>query len=577
MSRSLKSFDLNEDVFFEENNADKEMNFLILNLAPNYPTNFIFNQIFDDFNQMENSIPENTTKNEEAKSISGENLSIGFESSCSNENSDSAINLSEIEAKEQINEVKYFFFMVLFNECEYSDEYKGFKIFKKNELNLIRIVKQKVTLNEITKKFVLGEKIFAFLPRTQKKFQFEDENINKTYDITLDKGKIQITKDEKDLLTAKEFEEKYKIKIEAKKDGNILDSFSEEEMNNKLYYDMIGNNEFIRFSILLGYRKEIDAIFTKHKEINLASGIVDFTDGISNFIEGKNSNIQNDLKSIIIFKNFKETVIPKDKPIVMEIKKSCRLSDLIIQLKQDAKIFKYIKCHDSKIELPKYFIGIICQYEMDTANKELSKLYKPYKDSKISNLSHILNVIKKMEINIIIGIIKDEKIMDYPLGKCDYDCDIPNVFRRVDLNYLNKKLCRGKYTEEKIDEIILKYGTIYKSIKIEKAIPYRIYKQDIDKMGNVIAEKEIEIASLANVNQNTNEKAKDELIKVLYQEVSKKDNVITEKEIEIASKDNVIAEKEIEIESKDNVITEKENLIEQLKQELKKYKQSENP
>ena len=341
-------------------------------------------------------------------------------------------------------------------------------------------------------------------------------------------------------------------------------------MNNKLYYDMIGNNEFIRFSILSGYRKEIDAIFTKHKEINLASGIVDFTDGISNFIEGKNSNIQNDLKSIIIFKNFEETVIPKDKPIVMEIKKSCRLSDLIIQLKQDAKIFKYIKCHDSKIELPKYFIGIICQYEMDTANKELSKLYKPYKDSKVNNLSHILNVITKMEINIIIGIIKDEKIMDYPLGKCDYDCDIPNVFRRVDLNYLNKKLCRGKYTEEKITEIILKYGTIYKSIKIEKAIPYRIYKQDIDKMGNVIAEKEIEIASLANVNQNTNEKAKDELIKVLYEEVSKKDNVI-------ASKDNVIAEKEIEIASKDNVITEKENLIEQLKQELKKYKQSENP
>ena len=570
MSRSLKSFDLNEDDFFEENNTNKEMNLLILNLAPNYPTNFIFNQIFDDFNQMENSIPENTTKNEEAKSISGENLSIGFENSYSNENSDSAINLSEIEAKEQINEVKYFFFMVLFNECEYSDEYKGFKIFKKNELNLIRIVKQKVTLNEITKKFVFGEKIFAFLPRTQKKFQFEDENINKTYVITLDKGKIQITKDEKDLLTAKEFEEKYKIKIEAKKDGNILDSFSEEEMNNKLYYDMIGNNEFIRFSILSGYRKEIDAIFTKHKEINLASGIVDFKDGISNFIEGKNSNIQNDLKSIIIFKNFEETVIPKDKPIVMEIKKSCRLSDLIIQLKQDAKIFKYIKCHDSKIELPKYFIGIICQYEMDTANKELSKLYKPYKDSKVNNLSHILNVITKMEINIIIGIIKDEKIMDYPLGKCDYDCDIPNVFRRVDLNYLNKKLCRGKYTEEKITEIILKYGTIYKSIKIEKAIPYRIYKQDIDKMGNVIAEKEIEIASLANVNQNTNEKAKDELIKVLYQEVSKKDNVI-------ASKDNVIAEKEIEIASKDNVITEKENLIEQLKQELKKYKQSENP
>ena len=570
MSRSLKSFDLNEDDFFEENNTNKEMNLLILNLAPNYPTNFIFNQIFDDFNQMENSIPENTTKNEEPKSISGENLSIGFENSYSNENSDSVINLPEIEGKEQINEVKYFFFMVLFNECEYSDEYKGFKIFKKNELNLIRIVKQKVTLNEITKKFVLGEKIFAFLPRTQKKFQLEDENINKTYVITLDKGKIQITKDEKDLLTAKEFEEKYKIKIEAKKDGNILDSFSEEEMNNKLYYDMIGNNEFIRFSILSGYRKEIDAIFTKHKEINLASGIVDFTDGISNFIEGKNSNIQNDLKSIIIFKNFEETVIPKDKPIVMEIKKSCRLSDLIIQLKQDAKIFKYIKCHDSKIELPKYFIGIICQYEMDTANKELSKLYKPYKDSKVNNLSHILNVITKMEINIIIGIIKDEKIMDYPLGKCDYDCDIPNVFRRVDLNYLNKKLCGGKYAEEKITEIILKYGTIYKSIKIEKAIPYRIYKQDIDKMGNVIAEKEIEIASLANVNQNTNEKAKDELIKVLYQEVSKKDNVI-------ASKDNVIAEKEIEIASKDNVITEKENLIEQLKQELKKYKQSENP
>ena len=434
---------------------------------------------------MKNQKNENSSKIEESSINSYEDSSIGIEKSLSDENSDSAINLPEIEKKEQINEVKYFFFMILFNECEYFDEYNGFKSFKKNELCLRRIVQQKFNLDMKTKIPNFGDKTFSFLPRREKKYQLQADN--KTY--VVDFEKIKIKEGERYLFNHEEFEKKYEMKMNVDNNQIILDDFSEDEMKNNLFYDKIGDNEFVRISVLGNYKKEIDAIFTKHKEIKLNLGKVDLMEAVDEVIKGKNISIDNDLKSIIIFKNFDENSIGKDKPLAMEIKKSSRLSDLIIQLKQDAKIFKYLKLSDDSIELPKYLIGIMCNYEIDTLNIEWSKLNKSYKGSEImKNLNHIMKIIENMDIKIIIGIIKDEKIMDYPLGKCDYDYNLPDVFRRVDLNFLNKKVCEGKYSEKKINEIELKYGSIYKSIRIEKAIPYKTYIQEMNKKDNEIKE-----------------------------------------------------------------------------------------
>ena len=486
MSSKQKSFDENDDEIYIEKKFDNDIERLKLNLAQNFVQNFIFNQIFYDKNQMNNPKYENSSNNEESLIYSNEESSIGIEKSLSDENSDSAINLPEIEKKEQINEVKYFFFMVLFNECEYYDEYKEFKNFKKNKLCLRRIIQQKFNFNINKTNFDFGEKTFVFLSRKQKTYQFQLNN--KIYEIDLEKNKIK--EDEKYLLTNEEFELKYKVKTNVDNNNEILDKFSEDEVKNNLFYDKIGDNEFVRFSVLGNYKKEIDAIFTKHKEIKLNTGKVDLKKAVDDLIKGKETYFDNDLKSIILFKNFDDNSIGKDKPLAMEIKKSSRLSDLIIQLKQDSKIFKYLKLTNDSIELPKYFIGIMCKYEIETVNKESSKLNKSYQGSDIiKNIDHILAIIENMDINIIIGIIKDEKIMDYPLGKCDYDCNLPDVFKRVDLHFLNKKVCEGKYSKNKIDEIVSKYGKIYKSIRIEKAIPYKTLIQEINKKNNEMKEE----------------------------------------------------------------------------------------
>ena len=553
MSRGLKSFDIDDDNSSKKNSTKDEINFLKLNLAPNY----IYISIFDENYHMKNITQESSQKNNKSETSSQAHESIGIENSCSNQEGDSAISLTKLNNKEQIDEVKYFFFMVLYNECSYSEEYKEFKNPNKNELNLIRVVYQEIIFNEVTQKYEFSDKGYIFLPMNRKEFQIKSKN-NRIYDFYVSKSKIKVQRNNNNLLTDNEFVEKYgnnKFKIEDINNNNnnnndnnnitILDEFSEEEMNKILFYDVIGNNEFMCFSILNRYSKEIDAIFTEHKGLNINVEEVNLKDGIEKLISGENNNIDNDLKSIIIFKNFKEKVIEKENAIVMEIKKSIRISDLIIQLKQDAKIFKYLNLNDCKKKLPKYFIGIICSYNnINGLNEQLGKLNYSYKGEKnTTNLDHILKIMTKMDIKVIIGVIKDEKINGYPLGECDFD--IPGKFLRVDLNYLNEKVCGGKYSEEKIKEIILKYGEQYKSIKSEKVVKFSQFIQEMDKNKTILADKN--------------------------KEIDDKNKEIEKKNKEIDDKNNEIEKKNKEIDNKNNEISELSRKIAELQNKLKEY------
>ena len=538
MSTGLKSFDIDDDNSSKKNSTKDEINFLKLNLAPNY----IYISIFDENYHMKNITQESSQKNNKSETSSQAHESIGIENSCSNQEGDSAISLTKLNNKEQIDEVKYFFFMVLYNECSYSEEYKEFKNPNKNELNLIRVVYQEIIFNEVTQKYEFSDKGYIFLPMNRKEFQIKSKN-NRIYDFYVSKSKIKVQRNNNNLLTDNEFVEKYgnnKFKIEDINNNNnnnndnnnitILDEFSEEEMNKILFYDVIGNNEFMCFSILNRYSKEIDAIFTEHKGLNINVEEVNLKDGIEKLISGENNNIDNDLKSIIIFKNFKEKVIEKENAIVMEIKKSIRISDLIIQLKQDAKIFKYMNLNDCKKKLPKYFIGIICSYNnINGLNEQLGKLNYSYKGEKnTTNLDHILKIMTKMDIKVIIGVIKDEKINGYPLGECDFD--IPGKFLRVDLNYLNEKVCGGKYSEEKIKEIILKYGEQYKSIKSEKVVKFSQFIQEMDKNKTILADKNKEIDDKNNEIEKKNK------------EIDNKNNEISELSKKIAELQNKLKE-----------------------------------
>ena len=538
MSTSLKSFNIDDDNSSKKNSIKDVINFLKLNLAPNY----IYISIFDENYHMKSITQESSQKNNKSETSSQAHESIGIENPCSNQEGDSAISLTKLNNKEQIDEVKYFFFMVLYNECSYSEEYKEFKNPNKNELNLIRVVYQEIIFNEVTQKYEFSDKGYIFLPMNRKEFQIKSKN-NRIYDFYVSKSKITVQRNNNNLLTDNEFVEKYgnnKFKIEDINNNNnnnndnnnitILDEFSEEEMNKKLFYDVIGNNEFMCFSILNRYSKEIDAIFTEHKGLNINVEEVNLKDGIEKLISGENNNIDNDLKSIIIFKNFKEKVIEKENAIVMEIKKSIRISDLIIQLKQDAKIFKYLNLNDCKKKLPKYFIGIICSYNnINGLNEQLGKLNYSYKGEKnTTNLDHILKIMTKMDIKVIIGVIKDEKINGYPLGECDFD--IPGKFLRVDLNYLNEKVCGGKYSEEKIKEIILKYGEQYKSIKSEKVVKFSQFIQEMDKNKTILADKNKEIDDKNNEIEKKNK------------EIDNKNNEISELSKKIAELQNKLKE-----------------------------------
>ena len=538
MSTGLKSFDIDDDNSSKKNSTKDEINFLKLNLAPNY----IYISIFDENYHMKSITQESSQKNNKSETSSQAHESIGIENSCSNQEGDSAISLTKLNNKEQVDEVKYFFFMVLYNECSYSEEYKEFKNPNKNELNLIRVVYQEIIFNEVTQKYEFSDKGYIFLPMNRKEFQIKSKN-NRIYDFYVSKSKIKVQRNNNNLLTDNEFVEKYgnnKFKIEDINNNNnnnndnnnitILDEFSEEEMNKILFYDVIGNNEFMCFSILNRYSKEIDAIFTEHKGLNINVEEVNLKDGIEKLISGENNNIDNDLKSIIIFKNFKEKVIEKENAIVMEIKKSIRISDLIIQLKQDAKIFKYLNLNDCKKKLPKYFIGIICSYNnINGLNEQLGKLNYSYKGEKnTTNLDHILKIMTKMDIKVIIGVIKDEKINGYPLGECDFD--IPGKFLRVDLNYLNEKVCGGKYSEEKIKEIILKYGEQYKSIKSEKVVKFSQFIQEMDKNKTILADKNKEIDDKNNEIEKKNK------------EIDNKNNEISELSKKIAELQNKLKE-----------------------------------
>ena len=538
MSTGLKSFDIDDDNSSKKNSTKDEINFLKLNLAPNY----IYISIFDENYHMKSITQESSQKNNKSETSSQAHESIGIENPCSNQEGDSAISLTKLNNKEQVDEVKYFFFMVLYNECSYSEEYKEFKNPNKNELNLIRVVYQEIIFNEVTQKYEFSDKGYIFLPMNRKEFQIKSKN-NRIYDFYVSKSKIKVQRNNNNLLTDNEFVEKYgnnKFKIEDINNNNnnnndnnnitILDEFSEEEMNKILFYDVIGNNEFMCFSILNRYSKEIDAIFTEHKGLNINVEEVNLKDGIEKLISGENNNIDNDLKSIIIFKNFKEKVIEKENAIVMEIKKSIRISDLIIQLKQDAKIFKYLNLNDCKKKLPKYFIGIICSYNnINGLNEQLGKLNYSYKGEKnTTNLDHILKIMTKMDIKVIIGVIKDEKINGYPLGECDFD--IPGEFLRVDLNYLNEKVCGGKYSEEKIKEIILKYGEQYKSIKSEKVVKFSQFIQEMDKNKTILADKNKEIDNKNNEIEKKNK------------EIDNKNNEISELSRKIAELQNKLKE-----------------------------------
>ena len=290
---------------------------------------------------------------------------------------------------------------------------------------------------------------------------------------------------------------------------SLIDLNSDDEVRQKSTFYIKQEDIVYRFSFCNYYTKEIDGMYTSNKTIDLKiTGEINLSDSMINLFSGINFNIDNDLKSHIIYKNFESNVIEKNTPMFLEIKKSFVLFDLLTQIKQNVKIINHIKLENKDIKLPQLIIGIMCNYEAEGAKvlfEKLNNKYEEYKDkdNKISILEHNLNIINEeingKKIKVLIGVIKDGIINKYPLNIQDYNIQDPETKsnKRVDLRTLNKMALEEPYKDNKIEEIFNKFKGKYKSLTSQQTLTLttsqlssfsteenKILKEKIKKMEN---------------------------------------------------------------------------------------------
>jgi len=355
-------------------------------------------------------------------------------------------------------------------------------------------------------------------------------------------------------------------KNENKRDKPLKDDNSEDEVKQELtFYLNQGNNIYYRFVYCNHYEKEVDDIYTTNSKIHLnIEGQVGFENMINNL--ENNYNTDNDLKSYIIYKNFKSNAIKENTPMFLEVKKGFDLFGLLLQIKQNIKIINYLKLNNN-IKLPQLIIGMMCNYELDKVKVLYNKLNQPYKNGKKSILEHNLDIInkeideetKEPKIQVVIGAIRDGKIGQYYLNAEDYDLKDPEMKEksdwRVDLNLLNKYALNNSCEDEYINSIKDKLSQKYKSFSYEK-----IY---------TLSSKEYSIlSSSSEENKQLKEKLKE-----MEEEKKEMEKVIEKKEEEKKEMKKVIEKKEEEKKEMKKVIEKKEEEMKKMiekKEEEKK-------
>ena len=456
----------------------------------------LFNQEINNNNiKMETS----TSKTDESKDIS-----------------ESQITEEYLKQNEEISEIKYILFMILYNDCSYNEELTLIRSKTKfNEIKLKRLVIQDFIYDEEKKKINYKDKNYSYTQlknmsgKKNTEFVFGNDIITLYYPSKNDKKNHNITMklNEKELIDELTFAKKHKDIVALEKKERISTDSDKEVIAKIKFYEDKTKNEFTRFIYKDIIIKEMDCFFFKHKDINInISKKVELEDALKDLASGK-YDINNDLMCHIIFKNFIEEFIGKEYPVVLEIKKSFDLYSLFNQIKQDSKIMRCAKIKDNNnnIKLPEYLIGILCSYGNYNIQTELSKLKADYKNiENYSFLSHCVDVINKMNIKVVIGFINNGKLKDYSLLEADYSIPELEYSPRVDLNHLNKKVCDGKYKPDEIEKIISKYKAFYKSInfklkkKDERDIQISKVKAKLEKIENYIKELEKEQDNLQN-------------------------------------------------------------------------------
>ena len=428
-----------------------------------------------------------------------------------------------IKREEQIDNIKINLFFILKLKCDYDDQYRS--LLFERYLKIKRLVIQKYTIED--KKIIFGPKEYSFIPFINKDgdiFKYKGKQIEF---ISKDgKGQKDYMKiDNKEIMNEKSFKKKYNLKnlnyeeqeykkakflnkqnksdkidliIDKKKVNSLkikshkisiskldnkalsqltpglnsnhsrLSETSDKEIDGLKFFD-----ENYRY-IYKYYSKEIGGLYYSHPIINLnTKGKKDIISSLNLLLNGSYDN-KNDLQSNIIFKNFDSDKI--EGPFFLEVKKSlAELIKLLIQIKEISKIVQNIY----PIQLPKFIIGIICSYNENQINTQISNLNKEYKkNSGEKFLEHVMKIINNSGVNVLISAIKDETIMDYPLGIDDFRIGGANLTKRIDIDYTNKKICNNEYLPKELEAVCEKYP--YKSLSFDisdKSCVYNNYKK----------------------------------------------------------------------------------------------------
>ena len=468
--------------------------------------------------------------------------------------------LSGIIESEQIDETKINLFFVLYNGCDYNDEYK--EIIIDRNIKAKRLIIQDYSIKN--EKIELGKKQYRY----KKIFNEKENNIffnDGQNEIIVEKQKEKKGKretimflNEEELLSEKKFMAKNPTVKNIKDDLTLLnsksgnksqsvkntniktnDNSSKESVNNIEYntismpsHEHLTNtseskefddsekevrgerfySENKRYIFTDIYSKEIDGVFTKNNQINLEKSKIDIMTGLGDLILKYDD--KNDIQSHIIYKNFDEPYINMNTPFIIEVKKS--LDSLISLLNQIKNISKVVGNLNGQ-QLPTLIIGIVCRFTPDQVNVQKNLLESNKGNETL--LQHIMNIINGNKVHVVIGVIKDEKILDYPLGESDYNIEGENLETRIDIYYMNTRF--KNLDKDVMQSIYTKYSKIYKSItflsnpiqnfdnllKKNKEMELKIIKMEKEKkeyedlklkMQNEIKDKDAKIEELEN-------------------------------------------------------------------------------
>ena len=476
------------DIDFHDIDYDEDN---IMRLKANLIINNIKRPNFDYYKILKKRNPENEILSDFAEK---KNMSLEVET------------ISRIDDKEQINEVKVNLFFILYNGCDYNDEYK--EVIIDRYIKTKRLIIQDYSIKD--DKIELGKKQYRYI-------KIVNKNDNLCFNDELDEIIVDQKKDKKDtkkeirmrlngkkLLSENEFTDQHKNITNIKDDLLLLNSKSGKKSlsvkNKKIKMDDISSKEGIniiefntiskhsndnltnssvskelddsekevkgerfysenkRYIFIDIYSKEIDGIFTIHNKIYLGEAKKDLKEGLKDLLSAEKKNkIINDIQSHIIYKNFDDPYINENIPFILEIKKSMNfLISLLNQIKNISKVSGNL----CDAQIPTTIIGIICRFSPKQIIEQQNFL--TLKKENETLLDHIINIINRNKVRVVIGAIEDEKILGYPLGESDYNIEGANLKTRIDIFYMNN---RFKNLDDKVmAKIHTKYSQIYKSI-----------------------------------------------------------------------------------------------------------------